>query len=49
MSLKMLEQFPTLHGDLRKANGTAGNAGYDAFMDNHAGVLVDDVARMWPG
>lgn len=45
MSLKMLEQyFSTLHGDLRKANGTAGNAYYDAFMDNHAGVLVDDVA-----
>ena len=41
---KMEQYLTALHGDLRKANGTSGNAYYDAFMDNHAGILVDDVA-----
>ena len=33
-----------LHGDIRRANGTGGNAYYDPFMDNHVGLLVDDIA-----
>ena len=45
MSLRELELYLTAeHGDLRRANGPEGNADYDIFMDNHVGILVDDVA-----
>lgn len=32
------------HGDISRANGTEGNAFYDQYMDNHIGLLVDDIA-----
>ena len=45
MSVEAFERYRTaLHGDLRASNGTRGNAMYDAFMDNHVGLLVDDIA-----
>ena len=45
MSVEAFERYRTaLHGDLRASNGTRGNAMYDAYMDNHVGLLVDDIA-----
>ena len=45
MTLKDFETYFTqLHGNISKADGPKGNADYDMFMDNHAGLLVDDVA-----
>ena len=45
MGVADLEKYLTAeHGDLRQVNGSEGNAHWDQYMDNHVGLLVEDVA-----